>query len=102
MLDCGADFKVGDPRPTSWFAWEDWCEVHDKAGLKQESCNTCGLWFWPHELSPTVYKTKAIRETMIARRKHFEPVILHSRRCLSCASKPKTLRQIVDKAKKVK
>ena len=53
MLDCGGDYKVGDPMPDGYIQRQEWAEVHLKAGLKQEQCDSCCLWHFPHELSET-------------------------------------------------
>ncbi len=84
MIDCGGSFKVGDPMPDGYAARIDWADVHIKAGLKQEVCCVCCRYFFPHQLNPKVYKTKAVEETRLGRMRHFKDVILEHRKCLEC------------------
>lgn len=62
FLPCGGvasfipDFKPGDMPPTGYIDWQAWAEVQARAGLKQTQCPGCGLWRFPHELSPVKRK----------------------------------------------
>lgn len=46
-------YKVGDPMPNGYIQRQEWAKVHLKSGLKQEQCDSCCLWRFPHELSET-------------------------------------------------
>lgn len=82
MLDCGGHFKVGDPMPEGYGAREDWAKVHLDAGLKQDTCNHCCLYFFPHQLTDEVFKSPAYTS-------RGEKVWLESRRCKECDAKLK-------------
>lgn len=84
FLDCGGDYKVGDPMPDGYIQRQEWAAVHMKAGLKQEECSTCMRWQFPHQLSDRIVRTPCIRETRVNRRKHFEPSEIISRFCVEC------------------
>ena len=80
MLDCGGTYKVGDPMPDGYVQRQEWAQVHMNAGLKQEQCDTCGLWKFPHELSATVHRFWAEKRE----RGVFTKVRMESRICKEC------------------
>lgn len=84
-IDTTPDFKVGDPRPDGYLARAEWADVHVKAGVKSERCNSCRLWFFQHELTPEVFTSIAHKQT--GRSGKLTPVELKSRRCIKCAAK---------------
>lgn len=51
FLDIAGDFQPGDPCPTGHLDRYEWAEVQRKAGLKQTTCPTCGLWMFPQEFA---------------------------------------------------
>jgi len=82
IIDIGSSFKVGDPCPTGYNDRIAWAQVHMDAGLKQERCGHCSLWFWPHELHPET------RSFMASRIKHGPAnVKVEYRVCLTCHEK---------------
>lgn len=54
-------YKPGDQAPEGYLAWHEWAEVQYKAGLRQQQCGRCGLWFYPQQLSTKVdqYETQS-------------------------------------------
>lgn len=80
-LDVTPDFKVGDQMPEGYIARQEWAQVHMDAGLKQESCCSCGLWFFPHQLSEKIIVSYAIK---ISRKTGPEKVKLEDRICKEC------------------
>lgn len=78
-IDVTPDFKVGDPCPDGYIARQEWAEVHLKAGLKQEQCGRCSLWFFPHQLSDQIDKCTA--HTRCGNQVKIELVI-----CLKCVT----------------
>ncbi len=85
MIDCGGDYKVGDPMPDGYINRQEWADVHLNAGLKQEQCSSCCLWHFPHELSEKRIEWEA--ETR-DRHRRYTKIKMISRICKACEQKP--------------
>ena len=57
---CGPskEYKPGDmpPKNDSYFDWNEWHEVQQKAGLRQQRCEGCGKYKYPQEMSKKTKK----------------------------------------------
>ena len=80
-MSVSREFKVGDPPPDGYSEWFEWAEVHQKAGLKQKPCSTCGKWKYPHEIH-----SKPIAQMMNSRGKKVD---VETVLCVTCASTAK-------------
>jgi hypothetical protein len=56
-LDVVPDCKPGDPPPEGYMAWHHWAQVQYRAGLRQRTCPSCGLWQFPQEFSPQTIRS---------------------------------------------
>jgi hypothetical protein len=90
MLDTVPIFKVGDPCPDGYVARIEWNKVHEKAGLRQIRCGSCGLWHWPHEMSEKIKTSIVLVERIIKRRRSFAHEARSFQQCLACEKKPTT------------
>jgi uncharacterized OB-fold protein len=43
------EYKVGDPRPEGYGAFQEWARVQYNSGLRQQRCPTCGKVWFPQE-----------------------------------------------------
>lgn len=87
-IDCTPVFKIGDPKPQGYIARQEWAELHLKAGLKQETCCFCGLWFFPHELSKK-------RSRSVAFKSNGTKVVRSVATCKECEKRNKSINDIL-------
>ena len=81
-IDCSPTSHPGDMPPDGYTAKAQWADVQLKAGLRQNRCCQCSLWFFPQELSGHEIKTEAIVTRRGMAPKH---VTLLSPVCNRCA-----------------
>lgn len=43
------DFRPGDPRPSGYNDFFEWCRVQERAGHRMKSCSHCCKWWYDFE-----------------------------------------------------